>query len=89
MQYDESMIRALETAGLVAAVIIFIGLWVLFWIYVTDADSGHQPRLKRALVCWWYHRWHREGNSWDRPSCSSCLDREYGLRRAVRQGILR
>jgi cbb3-type cytochrome oxidase subunit 3 len=35
MQYDESMIRALETAGLVAAIIIFIGLWMLAWIYVT------------------------------------------------------
>jgi hypothetical protein len=78
------MIRALETAALVFGVIAGIGLYALFWIYVTDADSGRAPRLKRALVCWWYHRWRREGNSWDRPSCSSCEHVEYGLLRAVR-----
>ena len=78
------IIRALETAGIVAAAVIFTGLWMLFWVYVTDADQGNQPRLKRALVCWWYHRWHREGSSWDRPSCLACEHREYGWRRAGR-----
>ena len=83
------IIRALETAGIVAAAVIFTGLWMLFWVYVTDADSGRAPRLKRAMVCWWYHRWRREGNSWDRPSCLACAHREYGQRHMDRQGILR
>jgi hypothetical protein len=83
------IIRALETAGVVAAAIIFIGAWMLFYIYVTDSDSGRQPRLKRALVCWWFHRWHRSRDGgWGRHFCSSCEHVQYG-RKKVPDGSMR
>jgi hypothetical protein len=80
----------LEVAGLVAAAVILLGLWSLFWIYVTDSDPGKQPRLKRALVCWWFHRWHRDRDGgWGRHFCRSCEHVEYGRRHADRQDVTR
>jgi hypothetical protein len=80
------VIQDLETAGLTAAVVILTGAWMLFWVYVTDADQG---RLKRAMACWWHHRWRREGNSWGRLSCSSCEHAEYGRRHMDRLDVTR
>jgi hypothetical protein len=76
------VILALEVAGGVA----FIAAWTLFYVYVTDSDPGRQPRLKRAMVCWWYHRWHRDRfGGWGRHFCSSCVTVEYGRRRMDRK----